>query len=45
MRYSRLLTFVALACVSAVSFAQAPAPKGDKSGGDAKAQKPKKDKK
>ena len=44
MRYSRLLTFVALACVSAVSFAQAPAPKGDKSGGDAKAQKPKKDK-
>jgi hypothetical protein len=43
MRYSRLLTFVALACVSAVSFAQAPAPKGEKSGGDKQA-KPKKDK-
>jgi hypothetical protein len=39
-----LLTVVALACVSAVSFAQAPAPKGDKSGGDAKAGKQKKDK-
>ena len=44
MRYSRLLTFVALACVSAVSFAQAPAPKADKSGGDTKAEKQKKDK-
>jgi hypothetical protein len=39
-----LLTFVALACVSAVSFAQAPAPKGEKSGGDAKPEKQKKDK-
>ena len=44
MRYSRLLTFVALACASSVSFAQAPAPKADKSGGDGKAEKPKKDK-
>ena len=44
MRYPRLLTVVALTCVSAVSFAQAPAPKGEKGGGDAKAEKQKKDK-
>jgi len=44
MRYSKLLTVVALACVSAVSFAQAPASKGDKGGGEAKAQKTKKNK-
>jgi hypothetical protein len=39
-----LLTFVALACASSVSFAQAPTPKADKSGGESKAEKPKKDK-
>ena len=44
MRYSKLLTVVALACVSAVSFAQAPASKGDKGGGDAKGEKTKKNK-
>jgi hypothetical protein len=44
MRYSKLLTFVALTCVSAVSFAQAPASKGDKGGGDGKQEKVKKDK-
>ncbi len=44
MRYSKLLAFVALTCVSAVSFAQAPASKGDKGGGDAKQEKVKKDK-
>ena len=44
MRYSKLLTVVALACVSAVSFAQAPASKGEKGGGDAKAEKQKKNK-
>jgi hypothetical protein len=44
MRYSRLLTVVALACVSAVSFAQAPASKGDKGGGSAKTDKTKKNK-
>jgi len=42
MRYTRLMTVVALACVSAVSFAQAPASKGDKGGGNAKADKTKK---
>jgi hypothetical protein len=42
MRYSKLLTFVALTCVSPVSFAQAPASKGDKGGGDAKQEKVKK---
>ena len=47
MRYSRLLTLVALASVSALASAQAPAAKGDKGGGSdakTKAQKPKKDK-
>jgi hypothetical protein len=44
MRYSKLLTFVALTCVSAVSFAQSPPPKGDKGGGDGKQEKAKKDK-
>ena len=44
MRYSRFLTVAALACVSAVSFAQAPAPKGEKGGGDTKQEKVKKDK-
>jgi hypothetical protein len=43
MRYSKLLTFVALTCVSAVSFAQSPAPKGEKGGGDGKQEKAKKD--
>lgn len=47
MRYSRLLTLVALASMSAVASGQASAAKGDKGGGaDAKSkqQKPKKDK-
>ena len=44
MRYPKLLTFVALTCLSAVSFAQDPVPKGEKTGGDGKQQKVKKDK-
>ena len=46
MRYSRWLTLVALVSMSAGAFAQAPAPKGEKGGSDAKTkeQKPKKDK-
>jgi len=44
MRTPRMLSLLALAFVSAVSFAQAPAPKGEKSGGDAKQPKAKKDK-
>ena len=46
MRYSRLLSLVALVSMSAVAFGQAPAPKGEKGGSDAKVkeQKPKKDK-
>ena len=45
MRYSRLLTLVALVSMSAVAFAQAPAPKGEKGGSDkTKQTKPKKDK-
>ena len=33
MRYSRLLPILSLVVVSAVSFAQAPVPKGEKDGG------------
>src|SRR5512133_1585694 len=43
MRIPRTLSLLALAFFSAVSFAQAPAPKGEKGGGDAKQTKAKKD--
>ena len=44
MRTPTMLSVLALAFVSAVSLAQSPAPKGEKSGGDAKQPKAKKDK-
>src|SRR6266545_4802349 len=45
MRYSRILPVLALLSLSAVAFAQAPTPKGEKGGGnEAKPAKQKKDK-